>query len=257
MAVSLTDRIVLITGASSGIGKACAQAFAQMGCKLILTARRLERLEDLANSLSTKHVLPLALDVSNKKLVEKVLGELPEEWQAVDIIVNNAGLALGLEPFQEGDINDWDTVIDTNIKGVINVTRALINGMIKRDHGHIINIGSISGHDTYPNGAIYCATKAALKALSQGLKHDLLGTNVRVSSVDPGMVETEFSQVRFKGDDDRAAGVYANMEALQPEDIAELVVFCTTRPRHVNINNMIVMPTCQASVSHIHRTDDR
>lgn len=253
---SLKNKIVLITGASSGIGAACAHAFAQQGAKIILTARRKNELQALAVKLQTLHnveTLCLPLDVTKKDLVHETLQHIPTQWQPIDILINNAGLALGLDKIQDGDINDWDTMIDTNLKGLLYITKTILPMMVKRKQGHIINIGSISGHDVYSGGVIYCATKFAVNAITKGLKKDLLGTKVRVSSVDPGIVETDFSKVRFKGDEKRATKVYQGFNPLIPEDIADAVIYCATRPAHINIREMIVMPTDQASVEMVDR----
>lgn len=246
--ISIQDRIILITGASSGIGEACARVFAQAGAKLILVARRKERLEQLADELSKdgSRVYVVALDVCDRTSVESALSTLPEPWSAIDILINNAGLSRGLNKFQEGDFQDWEEMIDTNIKGLLYLTRCIVPGMISRGGGHIINLGSTAGHQTYPNGNVYCATKAAVRVISEGLKQDLLGTPVRVSSVDPGLVETEFSQVRFRGDSDRAAKVYQGLTPLTPADVADVILFCATRPLHVNISEVLLMPTDQA-----------
>ena len=257
MIVDLTNRCVLITGASSGIGKACAEAFAAQGCRLLLAARRKERLEELSVALEEKNgakVVTVALDVRDREAVDQWVEGLPESWRKIDILVNNAGLARGLAPLHEGDVTDWEEMIDTNLKGLLWVTRALLPGMIARGRGHVINIGSIAGHEVYPSGNVYCATKHAVAALSRSLGIDTLGTGVRVSSVDPGMVETEFSLVRFHGDAERADGVYEGFEALRGEDVAEAVVFCATRPAHANVREMILMPAAQAAAVHSHRT---
>ena len=253
---SLQHQIVLVTGASSGIGQACAEEFAKAGARLILAARRIDRLKDLAQRLHADHgteVYPVELDVRDRPQVEATLGHLPEPWNAVDILVNNAGLSRGMEKLHEGSIQDWEEMIDTNVKGLLYVTRTILPGMVERQRGHVINIGSIAGHQTYPNGNVYCATKAAVRALTEGLKLDLVGTPVRVSSVDPGMVETEFSDVRFHGDRPRAKTVYQGVTPLTGTDIAEIVVFCATRPAHVNLNEIIVMPVAQASATLVHR----
>jgi 3-hydroxy acid dehydrogenase / malonic semialdehyde reductase len=252
----MLDRLVLITGASSGIGLACAQTFAQAGARLILTARRGDRLQALAADLKAEfgtatHVLKL--DVCDRSAVEACLQSLPSDWSEIDILVNNAGLSRGLERFQSAEVQDWEEMIDTNIKGLLYVTRTLLPSMIERGRGHIINIGSIAGHQTYPKGHVYCATKAAVRAITEGLKLDLLGTPIRVSSVDPGMVETEFSQVRFHGDAERAQSVYAGLTPLTPADVADVVLFCATRPAHVNINEVVLMPTDQASATQVNR----
>lgn len=255
--VSVKDQIVLITGASSGIGEACARIFAQAGAKLILVARRQARLEQLAEQLSKAaaacelHLLPL--DVCDRSSVESALNQLPTPWSAVDILINNAGLSRGLDKLHEASIQDWEEMIDTNIKGLLYMTRSLVPGMVSRGRGHVINIGSIAGHQTYPGGSVYCATKAAVKSISQGLKQDLLGTPVRVSSIDPGMVETEFSNVRFHGDTERAKKVYDGLTPLTPDDIADVIFFCATRSPHVNISEVILMPVDQASVTLLNR----
>jgi serine 3-dehydrogenase len=254
--VSVKDQIVLITGASSGIGEACAHVFAQAGAKLILNARRQERLEQLAEQLSKEHGCELhlmPLDVCDRSAVQSAVDNLPTAWLGVDILVNNAGLSRGLDKLHEADIQDWEEMIDTNIKGLLYMTRAIVPGMVSRGKGHVINIGSIAGHITYPGGSVYCATKAAVKSISEGLKQDLLGTPVRVSSVDPGLVETEFSTVRFHGDSERAKKVYQGLTPLTPDDIADVVFFCATRSSHVNISEVILMPTDQAGPTLVHR----
>lgn len=251
------NQTVLITGASSGIGAACAQAFAQAGARLILAARRRDRLEQLASQLAPPeaiHVLPL--DVRDPAQVETALNSLPEPWCRIDVLINNAGLSRGLDKLHEASLRDWEEMIDTNIKGLLYVTRAVVPGMVKRGQGHVINIGSIAGHQTYPGGSVYCATKAAVRALTEGLKLDLLGTPIRVSAVDPGMVETEFSQVRFHGDSQRAKQVYRGMTPLTPDDIAEIVLFCATRPPHVNISDIVVLATDQSSATLVHRRSE-
>lgn len=253
--MTLKHQTVLITGASSGIGAACAKAFAQAEARLILVARRLDRLTRLAAELAPLNTQTylLQLDVSDRTEVEASLRNLPDEWANVDVLINNAGLSRGLDKLHEGKIQDWEEMIDTNVKGLLYLTRALVPGMVNRGRGHVVNIGSIAGHQAYPGGAVYCATKAAVRTLTEGLKMDLLGTPVRVSAVDPGMVETEFSQVRFHGDTERASQVYRNMKPLTPEDIAEIVLFCTTRPAHVNISDIIVLATDQGSATMVHR----
>lgn len=250
---SILNQTVFITGASSGIGAACAKAFAQAGARLILAARRLDRLEQLANELKPAELHLLQLDVCDRQQIESTLKSLPPEWANLDVLINNAGLSRGLDKLQEGSIQDWEEMIDTNIKGLLYMTRFIVPGMVSRGRGHVVNIGSIAGHQTYPGGAVYCATKAAVKALSEGLKMDLLGTPVRVSSVDPGMVETEFSQVRFHGDVERANNVYRGITPLTPDDVAEVVLFCVTRPAHVNISDVIMLATAQASATLVHR----
>ncbi|MBD1881730.1 SDR family oxidoreductase [Coleofasciculus sp. FACHB-T130] len=254
--ISIKDKIVVITGASSGIGAACAKVFAQAGAKLILVARRQERLQELAEELRKEFSCQLhllALDVRDRASVESAFSSLPEAWSDVDILINNAGLSRGLNKLHEGSIQDWEEMIDTNIKGLLYCTRYLVPGMVKRDKGHVVNLGSIAGHQTYPGGNVYCASKAAVKSISEGLKQDLLGTPVRVTSVDPGLVETEFSQVRFHGDSDRAQKVYQGLTPLTPEDIADVIFFCVTRPAHVNISELLLVPTDQATATQVHR----
>jgi serine 3-dehydrogenase len=252
--VSIQDRIVLVTGASSGIGEACARVFARAGAKVILVARRRERLEQLAVELSSQtDIHLLQLDVRDRSQVQCALSSLPESWSSVDILINNAGLSRGLDKLHEGSIEDWEEMLDTNIKGLLYVTRSLVPGMVSRGRGHVVNMGSIAGHQTYPGGNVYCASKSAVRAISEGLKQDLLGTAVRVSSVDPGMVETEFSQVRFHGDSDRAKQVYSGLTPLTPEDVADVVFFCVTRPPHVNISEVLLVPTDQASATLVYR----
>ena len=254
---SLHGNSVLITGASSGIGAATAHAFAREKCNLLLAARRRDRIDQLARHLADKYAITaqaITLDVTKQKDVDAALGSLSTAWEQIDILVNNAGLSRGLTNLQEGDIGDWEEMIDTNIKGLLYVTRSILPGMVKRKKGHIINIGSIAGHQLYPAGNVYCATKFAVKALSEGLRLDLLGTGVRVTSVDPGMVQTEFSQVRFHGDTERATAVYQGLQPLSADDVAEVILFCATRPPHVDVADIIVMPTDQASVNHAHRT---
>ena len=250
---SIRDRIALITGASSGIGRATAEAFAAEGVHLLLCARRTDRLTELADGLRATHGVrthAFALDVQSRSDVQSTLAALPAEWSAVDILVNNAGLSRGLAKVYEDEPRNWDEMIDTNIKGLLDVSRAIIPGMVTRGRGHVVNLGSTAGHITYPNGAVYCATKAAERALSEGMKLDLMGTPVRVTSVDPGMVQTEFSEVRFRGDKERAAKVYADFTPLQPEDIADAILWVVTRPAHVNIHN-ILMTTIDQGNSYV------
>ena len=253
--LSVQNQIVLITGASSGIGAACAKVFANAGAKLILAARRLERLQELVELSDTTSVQfhLLQLDVSDRSAVESAISTLPPGWSDIDILINNAGLSRGLDKLHEGDFQDWEEMIDTNIKGLLYLTRYVVPGMVSRDRGHVVNIGSIAGHQTYPNGNVYCGTKAAVRAISEGLKQDLLGTPIRVSSVDPGMVETEFSEVRFHGDSDRAKKVYQGVTPLTPDDVADVIFFCVTRPSHVNINEVVLMPVDQASATLVNR----
>ncbi|MFM5981110.1 MAG: SDR family oxidoreductase [Sphaerospermopsis kisseleviana] len=254
--IALNTQTILITGASSGIGAACAKIFGRENAKLILAARRLEKLEEKARELNKLYGVEthlLQLDVCDRSAVESAITNLPPEWSEIDILINNAGLSRGLDKLYEGDCQDWEEMIDTNIKGLLYLTRYIVPGMVQRNKGHVINIGSIAGHQTYPGGNVYCGTKAAVKAISEGLKLDLLGTPLRVTSVDPGMVETEFSQVRFHGDTERAKKVYQGMQPLTADDIADVVFFCATRPAHVNINEVILMPVDQASATLVNR----
>ena len=247
---------VLITGASAGIGAACARAFAAAGARLVLTARRRERLDALAAELreaAGTECHPLALDVRDRDGVRSALAGLPPEWAAVDVLVNNAGLARGTEGVQAGDPAEWDEVVQTNVNGLLYVTRAVTPGMVERGRGHVINLGSVAGHEVYPGGAVYCATKHAVGAITKGLRMDLLGTGIRVSTVDPGLVETEFSVVRFKGDRERAEKVYRDMTPLTADDIADTVLWVATRPPHVNVDEVIIKPTDQASATLVHR----
>jgi len=253
---SLRDKIVFITGASSGIGRSCVRAFARQGARILMAARRLDRLEKLASDLKAEFGAEsrgFALDVRDQAAVERAVSALTPEWEAVDVLVNNAGLSRGLDKLYEGKITDWEEMIDTNVKGLLYISRAVIPGMVRRGRGHIINIGSIAGREVYPNGNVYCATKAAVNALSKGLRLDLAGTPLRVSLVDPGMVETEFSLVRFHGDGERAAKVYQGLTPLTPDDIADAVLFCAARPPHVNISELVIYPTAQASATLVHR----
>ena len=249
-------RTVLVTGASAGIGAACARAFAGAGARLLLAARRAERLEALAAELRDAHGTEsrlLELDVRDAEAVAATLDTLPAEWAEVDVLVNNAGLGRGLAKAHEGSPADWDEMVDTNVKGLLYVTRAVVPGMVARGRGHVVNIGSVAGHEVYPGGAVYCATKHAVGAITRGLRMDLLGTGVRVSTVDPGMVETEFSVVRFNGDQERADRVYAGMTPLVADDVADAVLWCATRPPHVNIDEIILKPTDQASATLVNR----
>ena len=255
--LSLKDRIVFVTGASSGIGESTAQAFAALGAKIMMCARRGERLEKLAQTLEFEYGVAVhyfQLDVRDQPAVEKAVAGLAPEWRGIEILVNNAGLSRVLDKLPQGLLDDWEEMIDTNVKGLLNVSRAVIPGMIERGRGHIVNIGSIAGHEIYPGGNVYCATKFAVNAISRGLRMDLSGTPLRVSTVDPGMVETEFSLVRFRGDGEKAKKVYHGLTPLSPDDIAVAVVFCATRPPHVNISEIIVMPQAQASPMVVHRT---
>lgn len=256
MTLSLKGRIVLITGASAGIGKACAKAFAAEGARLLLAARRVELLQQAAPALEAAGaaaVRTLSLDVRDAGQVERTIEQLPEEWRAIDVLVNNAGLSRGLDKLYEGHREDWEEMIDTNVKGLLYVTRAVVPGMVERGRGHVVNLGSTAGEMTYPRGAVYCATKAAERAINDGLRQDVLGTPLRVTTIDPGMVETEFSQVRFRGDKERAAKVYQGLTPLGPEDVADAVLWAVTRPAHVNIARVLLTPVDQANSLLFHR----
>ena len=246
----LNGRVVFITGASAGIGAACAFAFAAEGARLLLAARRVERLEMMQARLmkaGAKDVLMLALDVRERATVERAIAALPGKWGAIDVLVNNAGLSRGLDKLYAGKVSDWEEMIDTNVKGLLYVTRAVVPGMVERGRGHVISLGSTAGEIAYPNGAVYCGTKAAEKLINDGLREDLLGTPVRVTSVDPGMVETDFSKVRFHGDEARAAKVYQGLIPLKPEDVADAIVWAATRPAHVNIARVVMTTIDQAN----------
>src|SRR5580692_3752129 len=228
--MSLKGKIVFITGASAGIGAATALAFAAEGARLLLAARRagkLAKVASLALERGAPDVHSISLDVRNSRAVQEAIDNLPSEWAEIDILVNNAGLSRGLDKLYAGKIEDWEEMIDTNVKGLLWVTRAVVPGMVARGRGHIVNLGSTAGELAYPNGAVYCGTKAAVKLINDGLRQDLMGTHVRVTSIDPGMVETEFSEVRFRGDKDRAAKVYQNITPLTPEDVADAIVWAT------------------------------
>ncbi len=248
-------QVVFITGASSGIGAATARAFSKTGARLLLCARRLEKLHALEGSLRSlgaSDVLSFDLDVTDRVAVDRALGEtgtgaVPEAWRAIDILVNNAGLSRGLSKIYEDDPKNWEEMLDTNVRGLLYVTRAVVPGMVSRGRGHVISLGSTAGYQTYANGAVYCASKAAERVISEGLKLDLMGTPVRVTSVDPGMVETEFSEVRFRGDKERAAKIYQNITPLQPEDVAETIVWAASRPAHINIHSILMTSIDQAN----------
>ena len=246
------NKIVLITGATSGIGLACARKFAENGDKLILTGRNEHRLAELKKELDTE-VITLAFDVRDREKAKKYLNELPEQWQDIDVLVNNAGLALGLEPEYEGNLDDWETMIDTNIKGLLTMTRLIVPGMVKRNSGHIINIGSVAGDAAYAGGNVYCATKAAVKALSDGLRIDVADTAIRVTNLKPGLVETNFSNIRFRGDHERAAKLYQGIKPLTGDDIADVAVYAANAPAHVQIAEVLILATHQASGSVIVR----
>ncbi len=253
---SLNGRIALVTGASSGIGRACASVLAAAGARVIITARRAERLKEVERDLqgtTTSDVLALSLDVRRSADVDRAITDLPESWAAIEILVNNAGLSRALDPAYTNKVADIDVMVDTNVKGLLYVTRAVVPGMVGRGRGHVVNIGSTAGHEVYPGGTVYCATKHSVRAITTGLKMDLHGTGVRVTSVDPGLVETEFSRVRFDGDRERAARVYEGMTPLTPDDVADTVLYCVTRPAHVNVADVILMPVDQSSSTMVHR----
>jgi 3-hydroxy acid dehydrogenase/malonic semialdehyde reductase len=247
---SLQGKTVLITGASSGIGRSTAIAFAREGTRLLVCARRPEPLEELRQTLvsgGATAVHTFQLDVQNRGAVEAAIANLPAEWNEIDVLVNNAGLSRGLAKIYEDDPQNWEEMIDTNVKGLLYVTRCVVPGMVARGQGHVINLGSTAAYITYANGAVYCASKAAEKSISEGLKIDLMGTPVRVTSVDAGMVETNFSNVRFRGDEERAAKVYQNITPLQPEDVADAIVWAASRPAHVNIHTVVMTTIDQAN----------
>ena len=248
----IMSKIAFVTGASAGIGEAIARKLADVGYNLILAARRRERLEKLSAELTVKTHL-ISLDVRDRKAVEAAVTNLPGDWKAIDLLVNNAGLSRGLDTLQEGNPDGWDEMIDTNVKGLLYVTRAVVPGMVERGKGHVINIGSIAGHEVYPRGNVYCATKHAVDAITKGMRIDLVDSPVRVSTVDPGLVETEFSEVRFYGDSDRAKTVYQGYQPLRGEDIAEAVAWIAAQPQHVTIAQMTVLPTAQASATMVHK----
>jgi NADP-dependent 3-hydroxy acid dehydrogenase YdfG len=250
------SKIVLITGASSGIGAACAEIFASNHYDLVLAARRKEKLEVFASHLKARfgvQVLNVELDVRDAEAVAAKLNALPDNWKKIDVLVNNAGLSQGLDPIHEGNLNDWDTMIDTNIKGLLYVTRLISPWMVQQQSGHIVNIGSIAGKETYANGNVYCASKHAVDSLNKAMRIDLLPHGIKVSGIHPGAVETEFSEVRFKGDKERAKAVYQGFEPLLAADIADAVWYAVSRPAHVNVNDLVIMPTAQANTSHLLR----
>ncbi len=243
-------KITLITGATSGIGEACAHLFAQQGYNLILLGRRENLLEKLAHHLADKYAIEvkkIQADVRDKENINYVLETLQPQWKNVDVLINNAGLSQGLDPIDKGNTDDWDTMIDTNIKGLLYVSKVVSGWMVEHKKGHIINIGSIAGKEVYPNGNVYCATKHAVDALNKAMRIDLLPYGIRVTAIHPGMVETEFSIVRFKGDEARAKKVYDGFEPLVAQDIADAIWFAVSRPAHVNVNDMVIMPSAQAT----------
>jgi 3-hydroxy acid dehydrogenase / malonic semialdehyde reductase len=254
--LSLKGKVVFITGASSGIGRACAKSFASIGANLLLGARRLDRLEGLAREITGKYgvdVSTMKMDVTHFNGLEKSLSGLPGEWREVEVLVNNAGLSLKLDKLYEADVKDWDTMIDTNVKGLLYVTRLILPGMVERNRGHVINIGSIAGWGAYPGGSVYCASKAAVRILSDGMRMDTFGKPIRITNIDPGMVKTEFSLVRWKGDQERSDKVYDGVDYLTAEDLAEVILFCATRPSHVNIGELLITPTDQVSFTMLNR----
>lgn len=257
----MEPKTILITGATSGFGEAMARRFAAEGWRVIITGRRAERLEALRKELEGLHgridgpaiVHPLHFDVRDNAAVEQAITSLPDEWKRIDVLVNNAGLAAGFDPIQEGSIEDWNRMLDTNVKGLLHVSRAVIPGMIGNGGGHIINIGSVAGKEVYPRGNVYCASKHAVDALTKGMRQDLLAHGIRVTQIAPGLAETEFSNVRFHGDAHKAQQVYLGMKPLSADDIADLAFFAATRPPHVCINDLVVMPTAQAASTLVHR----
>lgn len=250
------EKTVLITGTTSGIGRSCALRFAKEGHKIIITGRRKERLESIAADLTRLYnskVCILSFDVTKRDQIDSAISNLPEEFRMIDVLVNNAGLALGLKPIHEGEPEQWETMIDTNIKGLLFMTHAVVPLMVENGHGHVINIGSIAGREAYSSGNVYCATKAAVDSLTKAMRIDLVTKNIKVTQVAPGAVETEFSMVRFAGNEEAAKAVYKGYDPLTPDDVAEVVHYVTTLPAHVNINDLLIMPTAQASASVIHR----
>ncbi len=255
----IRGRTVLITGATAGIGRACAHAFATLGARLVLTGRRSARLEALASELRDSYGIEVhaaTLDVRDRDAVGTLKNSLDAAGFAPDVLINNAGKALGFDPVQQGDPDDWDEMFDTNVKGLLYVTRAFLPDMVAKNRGHIVNIGSIAGQWVYPNGNVYCGTKYAVRALTEGINMDLVGTRVRVSSVDPGLVETEFSEVRFHGDAERAETVYQGYTPLSPEDVADAVVYVVNAPEHVDVFTLVIMPTDQRHAMIVHKELD-
>lgn len=247
------NKTIMVTGATAGFGKAVAVRFAKNGYNIIITGRRKDRLDDLEKELLTYEkikVLSLNFDVRKRNEVASVVAALPKEWKAIDILINNAGLAVGMNHIDNGDIDDWERMIDTNVKGLLYVTRAVAPLMVARNTGHIFNIGSIAGKENYENGNVYCASKAAVDSLSRSMRIDLLKNNIKVTNIAPGMAETEFSIVRFKGDKEKADNVYKGFEALSADDIADVIYYCATLPAHVCINDLVITPTQQASVNY-------
>ena len=249
-------KTAFITGASAGIGAATARALASHGYDLVLTGRRQERLDALARELASTHgaaVTTLAFDVRDAEALARLVRERPEAFERVDVLVNNAGLARGTDPVQDADPADWDEMIDTNVKGLLRVTRAVLPHMVRRGSGTVVNLGSTAGRWVYPGGAVYCATKFAVRALSEGIRMDIHGSGVRVTNIEPGMVETEFAEVRYKGDAERAAQVYQGYQPLRAEDIADTIVWCVERPPHVDVQELVVFPTAQSAIRMLHK----
>lgn len=256
--VSLKNKIVFITGASSGIGKSCAYAFAKEGANLIISSRRINLVNDIADDLRKKYdvkVYAFKLDVRNKVEVDWAVNSLPQEWKAIDILVNNAGLARGLNKFYEDEPENWEEMIDTNVKGLLYATHAVLPGMIERKFGHIIMIGSIAGHEAYPKGAVYCASKHAVDAITRSLRMDIIDKNILVSTIDAGMVETNFSNIRFGGDEQKAKNVYKGLMPLTGDDVADAVLYCASRPAHVNIAEITLLASRQASATVVYREE--
>ena len=254
--MSIEGKNVIITGASAGIGEACAKLFARNGANLILTARRINKLNELADSLRSAYnvkVHTIEMDVRNFDEVKKKFENLPAEFKTIDVLINNAGKALGVEKIQDGVLSNWEEMLDTNVKGLLYVSKIIIPMLIKQNHGHIINIGSIAGHEVYPGGNVYCASKFAVRAISKGMGIDLSGYNIKVTSIDPGMVETEFSLVRFAGDEEKAKNVYKGVDPIVGDDIADIALFAATRPEHVDLREVVVTPTAQSSTTIVHR----
>jgi 3-hydroxy acid dehydrogenase/malonic semialdehyde reductase len=256
--MKLQGKIIFITGASAGIGAATANAFAAEGARLLLAARRAGKLAEVASralELGAAAVHSIDMDVRNRHAVQRAIDELSPEWAEIDVLVSNAGLSRGMEKLYTGKIEDWEEMIDTNIKGLLYVARAVVPGMVVRRRGHVVTLGSMAGEMVYPNGAVYCGSKAAARTINDGLREDLLGTPVRVTSIDPGMVETDFSLVRFHGDTNRAAKVYTGLKALTAEDVADAILWAVTRPDHVNIARISLSPVNQANTLLIHREE--
>ncbi len=249
-------KITIITGATSGIGKSCAYIFAKNNHNLIITGRRKERLDKIATELQAKYgvrVLSLSFDIRNNDEVRKAINSLPSEWRHINILINNAGLAVGLNTIQDGEVDDWERMIDTNVKGLLYMSKAVLPLLIEQNGGHVINIGSIAGKEVYPNGNVYCATKHAVDALSKAMRIDLVKHGIKVTQIAPGAIETEFSIVRFKGDKSISDNVYNGYQPLLPDDVANVIYYTTTLPSHVNINDLVLMPTAQASATILNR----